>query len=1267
MMYRVSFIIVAILMIFALSILTLRFTLPNLNEYKGVVATHLSEVIGVGVKIGAMQVKLSGIEPVVDLSQVEIEVFDGVKNSLHIGQLHVEFDLIKSLFSGSIKISDLHIWDTDFLINTDIDGNSKIFGVLPINFLTQEASGELSDTKFHLGRANIHWRNEQVGADYKFDHVSAVLAFQNRRLQVAIKMLLPPALGQDVQLIADLQDVDWFGNVDQDDSHWSGQVYLRADGVDVVQWARLTGQAGMTSGKLTTELWSNWYNGALQGLDGAVSCEVCTVVLDKANPQAMSLKTRLSWEALAEGWRLGMLDLNWVDLDSGLSLRHGDVAVDYHEGDSRLVLRTPTLDQGLLRMLADVAGQFQGKGVEIDNGYGAIILSATVAHPNFDPPTQQSTLENSPAPDWKRLFDEKFNFISKYASKYADYLISSSSLKLAKAEIDLQDVSVKIPDWSDQLFNLDTISSIVRYDANDSMTSVHIDKLSARFGDAQLSGQFAWLDGEEPLINAELSIATFPLTAVKELLPKTGMNPALRQWLDQAFVEGVIKTANVALDGAMSSFPFNDGGGQFHAEGDIKAAVLNYRRNRKPLQDVDAHFVFDNQSITIEASRLRYYDLMSQSARIVLKDFKLPFVEVDAVGEGDVSSVLSYLKDAQLLNLDSALIDLFEISGDSRLNLSVKAPLSKKINKPVTVEGTLNFKNNDLWIAPLGLQFSDITGLLNFDRNGGNAQLLTANLNGGLVSGEAKPKQGATLLTLKGDFAIDQLLNLSAIPLKGAVQGVAPWQAELLIPNLREQSDYDLTMSLTSSLKGIEVTLPDPFGKPASQRRDLKVDISLGKLNKYSVSYGDEIKAMLFKSGQVLAPWGYLHFGEDTPPLIEKDVFIVNGKLNQAIDLNDWVGLIAGGSSHLNFDHVDLSFVELRRGDEVLGEASVTMVSKDSGYELQIDAPWAQGWIFVPDTDDGVVFAKMSKLFLPKQASTDTSVVLDPRSVPPLEVEISDFKRGDLNVFNLRVLTTPFDKGMQIGRIDFEAGEVLMSMHGQWLFDGNAHRSQFFFEANGNNYGKTLRRLAISKDFRGGDGSLAGEVAWDGAPTEFALVKLEGEVNVELTDGVIKKAEPGMSRLFGLLSVGHIVKRLSFDFRDVIEKGLRFDTLKGDLRFNDSIMHTDNLMVVGPALKMTIRGDNKIAQKQYDQWIDVVPNLSSSLPVASALLAGPIAGVAVYLIDKFTDLGSKVDKAATLRYHLYGSWDNPQIDFESVPEAEKGAGKIKQIINKVIR
>ncbi len=1262
-------VVVVLIVLLAVLALALRFALSRVGDYEDEIVAWLSDVAGTEVQVGTMTATLRGVEPIAELSEIHIAPPDGAGRGLRVGRMRIGFDLFASLLSGQAEISALHIFDTDFLVVTDADGNSRVSGFLPMSFSAQDDPVRAPpDFDLHVERANIRWRNEQAGVDYEFENASAAFKSENGRLQLAARASLPASLGQLLHIAADLGDGDPADGVSGPAERWTGRIYVRADNADLAQWARLAGKAGAAQGILSAEVWSDWRGGVLQRLDSTLACETCTVA-DGFEPGPVSLATRLSWEAREDGWQLGLLDFDWAS--PGVTIEHSDAALVYREDDSRLVLRAPAFDEELLHTI--VAERFREKGVEIFGGHGALAVSAAIAHPDFEPPVRPPVAAEVQAPvnasDWWRLMENNLQFATGYVSEYADYLRSSAAVKTARVDASLEKTAVRLPGWSEQTFDLDEISASVRYVDDAPAYTIDVDNLFVRFGGAQLGGRFAWTNGATPTADVALTVEDLPLTSVRELLPRTGLRPRLAAWLEQAFVTGVLKSARVELNGALSSFPFKDGGGWFYAEGEIADTTLNYRANRRPLRDLNARVVLDDQRMVVEASSLRYYDFESRAARAVIEDVMLPFVEVDATGAGPFASVLAYLKDERLVKPDSIVIRSLEPGGGSRLDLSVQAPLSKKVDKPLTVSGALDFDGASLRVVPLDLEFSDIAGKLNFDRGGGTARLLTAKLNGLPITAAAKPVEGATSLALEGDLPVSQLFDLSATPLRDAVQGTAPWRADFLIPGLRADAEYELKTTLSSSLEGVAVALPAPFGKDAAQRRDFSADIVLGRQGKYVLSYGDEIKVALVRDPRAAAPWGYLHFGDAAPPPIVRGVFRVGGEINEAVEIDDWLGLAGENSdvgSYLN--HVEVSFAELRQGGEALGEASVAVKPRDGGHELQIAAPWAQGWVFMPAADDGVVFAKMEKLFLPKSAAadTDTGMVLNPAAVPAFEMEVADFRRGDATVSNLHLVTEPMDGGMRIGRLAFEAGEVLATLSGQWVLDGQRHRTHLDLDVNGRDFGRMLRLLGVSSSLEDGDGSLTGRVAWDDRPAGFALEKIEGDVNVRLEDGVLEKADPGISRLLGLFSVGHIVRRLSLDFRDIIKKGLSFDTLEGEINFDNGVMRMEDFIITGPALAMAVSGDNYIAEKRYDQRIDVVPNLSSGLPVVGALLAGPIAGAAVYLLDRLTKFGSRMDKVITLHYRLHGDWDDPQVDFEGTPEAEKGTKGAGKLLDKVL-
>ncbi len=88
----------------------------------------------------------------------------------------------------------------------------------------------------------------------------------------------------------------------------------------------------------------------------------------------------------------------------------------------------------------------------------------------------------------------------------------------------------------------------------------------------------------------------------------------------------------------------------------------------------------------------------------------------------------------------------------------------------------------------------------------------------------------------------------------------------------------------------------------------------------------------------------------------------------------------------------------------------------------------------------------------------------------------------------------------------------------------------------------------------------------------FELGNMDGTLSVDVSNGNIPKASPGVGRLFGLASIAELPRRMSFDFNDVFGKGFGFDSIKGDFKLGNGNAYTDNLKIHGPAAEIKVTG-----------------------------------------------------------------------------------------------
>ncbi len=127
-----------------------------------------------------------------------------------------------------------------------------------------------------------------------------------------------------------------------------------------------------------------------------------------------------------------------------------------------------------------------------------------------------------------------------------------------------------------------------------------------------------------------------------------------------------------------------------------------------------------------------------------------------------------------------------------------------------------------------------------------------------------------------------------------------------------------------------------------------------------------------------------------------------------------------------------------------------------------------------------------------------------------------------------------------------------------------------------------------------------------------------------------------------MLNFTALPRRLTLDFRDVISKGLAFDTLKGDFRIEDGNAWTDNLKIRGPSLKMEIEGRVGLAARDYDQKITIQPQVSQGVALAGAVAGGPAVGLGILLAQRL--FKKPLEEMSELSYRLRGSWDDPTIE-----------------------
>lgn len=164
---------------------------------------------------------------------------------------------------------------------------------------------------------------------------------------------------------------------------------------------------------------------------------------------------------------------------------------------------------------------------------------------------------------------------------------------------------------------------------------------------------------------------------------------------------------------------------------------------------------------------------------------------------------------------------------------------------------------------------------------------------------------------------------------------------------------------------------------------------------------------------------------------------------------------------------------------------------------------------------------------------------------------------------------------------------------------------------------------------------------WDNNLFDFNYKDVHGDIVIEKGNGKLLNLEPGIARIFSFFNLDSIKKRLRLDFSDVFENGFQFDKIYGNIKLNKGLVDTKDILLESGAADIELLGNVDLINKRYNLQAEVTPHVTSSLPIATAIVATPVAGAAVFLLDKI--LESPVEQMNERVYSITGPWDNPSV------------------------
>ncbi len=316
----------------------------------------------------------------------------------------------------------------------------------------------------------------------------------------------------------------------------------------------------------------------------------------------------------------------------------------------------------------------------------------------------------------------------------------------------------------------------------------------------------------------------------------------------------------------------------------------------------------------------------------------------------------------------------------------------------------------------------------------------------------------------------------------------------------------------------------------------------------------------------------------------------------------------------------------------------------------------------------GRLYARLSRLNLPPSSVSDVEALLEapPLSMPALDIQIAQLElrgkslgRVDIEATNLSARTantnanatasasgTPGPvREWQLHKFNITVPEASLRASGRWVpaaRSGRTRQTDMNFKLEVSDAGALLTRLGTPGALRGGQGSLEGQIGWNGSPMALHYPSMSGRLGVQMGRGQFLKVDAGAAKLLGVLSLQALPRRLLLDFRDVFSDGFAFDSVKGDVDIAQGIASTHKLQIQSVNALVQMEGSADLAHETQQLSVMIVPELDTG---TASLLAGiavnPVVGLTSFLAQFL--LQKPLVNANVQAFVIDGTWSDPQV------------------------
>jgi uncharacterized protein YhdP len=277
----------------------------------------------------------------------------------------------------------------------------------------------------------------------------------------------------------------------------------------------------------------------------------------------------------------------------------------------------------------------------------------------------------------------------------------------------------------------------------------------------------------------------------------------------------------------------------------------------------------------------------------------------------------------------------------------------------------------------------------------------------------------------------------------------------------------------------------------------------------------------------------------------------------------------------------------------------------------------------------------------PMEAEEVAKPELNPNHFPPINFSCKRCSILNNDLGKVDFVLTRSASGMHIDSLRLNNDHALLYAEGDWFMNQGQTSTRLKGEFSSSDFGALLKGFQFNSGIKDSKASTKFDLSWQQAPHEFNFASLSGDMDWRLTDGYLTEITDKGSRIFSILSLDSLVRKLKLDFRDVFAKGFFYDKMTGSFQIQNGVVETRDTFVDGGAGEINMLGFTDLNNQELNYQISFVPKVTSSLPVIVAWMVNPATALAALALDQVLTSAKVI---SNIKFSLTGTFDEPVIE-----------------------